>query len=182
MDYREHDKEIVFAGRFIKMKNIDSLIRAFQKFRDPNFKLVLIGDGPEKKNLENLVKSLNLEERIDFLPAMSQSDLYRRIAHCYVVVIPSWTDVSPNQAYECLSLGIPFLITKENYLNITADLPLTIEPGKIDDIAEKLNALLDEETYQKFNRALKQITISHPWERVVEEHLLVFRNVYHDRT
>ena len=66
-----------------------------------------------------MLSGTGIYERVVFLPTMSQSDLYYRIASSYVIVIPSWTDVSPNQAYECLALGIPFIITKEKILKKT---------------------------------------------------------------
>jgi glycosyltransferase involved in cell wall biosynthesis len=170
----DRDKEFVFAGRFIKMKNVDSLVRAFEKMTDPAFKLILIGEGPLEQHLRDEVARLHLHDRVEFLPTMNQSDLYRRIAHCYAVVIPSWTDVSPHQAYECLALGIPFLITKENYLSIHDQIPEMINPHSIDDIADKMNALTDENTYKQFVEKLQKIEFNHPWSYVVEEHLKVF--------
>ncbi len=176
-DFFERDKEIVFAGRFIKMKNIESLVRAFAKLEDKSFRLLLIGSGPLDADIRILTDALGLSASVEFLPTMSQSDLYYRIASCYLVVIPSWTDVSPNQVYECLALGIPFLISKENYLSISAQLPMQIDPGSVDDIAAKLNALLDPAAYRQFVGQEKSIAFDHPWDKVVEEHLKVFMNL-----
>lgn len=170
----DRDKEIVFAGRYIKMKNVESLIRAFVDFKDPTFKLILIGEGPQEKILRDLVHELNLSGRVTFLPLMSQAELYRRIAHCYLVVIPSWTDVSPHQAYECLALGIPFLMTKENYLSIHDQIPLMIDPTSVPDITEKLNSLLDEKTYTDFVQAERAISFHHSWSEVISQHLRIF--------
>jgi glycosyltransferase involved in cell wall biosynthesis len=173
----ERDKEIVFAGRFIKMKNIESLIDAFAKLNDKEFTLILIGGGPLESALKEQVKRMQLGDRVQFLPTMSQSDLYYRISNCYLVVIPSWTDVSPNQAYECLALGIPFLMSRENYLNIAPQIPLSVNPGSVDDIAEKLNMLLDEKTYTDYVKKLLAIDFHHSWDIVVQEHVKVFMNV-----
>lgn len=174
IDNVERDREIVFAGRFIKMKNVESLVQAFAKFQDHSFKLLLIGEGPLKPDLERLVTKLGLGERVEFMPPMSQSDLYRRIAHSYFVVIPSWTDISPNQAYECLSLGIPFLLTKENYLSINNQQFMKIDPASVADIASKMNQLLGRTEYLKFIGELRRITFDNPWSRVVGEHLKLF--------
>ena len=105
---------------------------------------------------------------------MSQKDLYRRITNCAYVVIPSWTDVSPHQAYECLVQGIPFLITKENYLSINEYDFLKIDPSSVDDIAEKMNSLLDPQKYTEFSEQLSEISFSHPWSQVLAEHLKIF--------
>jgi glycosyltransferase involved in cell wall biosynthesis len=174
----ERDKEIVFAGRFSKAKNVESLIRAFAKLTDLNFKLILIGDGPLKQNLEAVTKSLALENRVEFVLPLKQSDLYYRIAHCYLLVIPSWTDIAPQQVYECLALGIPFLITKENYLNIRNQIPRMIDPHNIDDIAKHLNELLDPNAYESYTDSLKQVNYEHSWDAVVGEHLKMFIHAY----
>lgn len=172
------DREIVFAGRFIKMKNVESLVEAFAKMKDESFRLLLIGDGPEKQNIEKKVWEMGIYERVDFIPPMSQSDLYKRIALSYLVVVPSWTDVSPHQAYECLSLGIPLLLTKENYLGLkTPNDWRTIDPKSVDDIADALNFLTDPATYKAFVEAQEKIKVHHTWDEVVGEHLKVFRNV-----
>jgi glycosyltransferase involved in cell wall biosynthesis len=175
--YVERDKEIVYAGRFTRAKNVLSLVDAFAKLNDHQFKLLLIGEGPEEKNIQEKVRERGLQNRVEFMQPMSQSDLYYRIAHCYLVVIPSWTDISPQQVYECLTLGIPFLISEENFLSINAELPLTIKPGIVDDIAQTLNSLLEPETYKQFVEKEKNISYHHPWEMVVEEHLKVFMNL-----
>lgn len=169
------DKEIVFAGRFIKMKNVETLVRAFAKLQDSEFKLLLIGDGPTEVELKTIVKELDIEERVEFIPKMSQQDLYRRIANSYLVVIPSWTDISPHQVYECLSLGIPFLLTQENYLTINSYDFIKIDPHSVDDIAEKMNKLLDPASYQTFTKSLQTIEYSHGWNNVVAEHLKSFK-------
>ena len=52
--------EIVFAGRLIIIKNIDSLIRAFARLRDTSFTLQIIGEGPEEESLRRLVSENNL--------------------------------------------------------------------------------------------------------------------------
>jgi glycosyltransferase involved in cell wall biosynthesis len=185
-EYVERDKEIVFAGRFIKMKNVESLVKAFAKVHDQSFKLILIGNGPTEPELRRLVSELGLAERVEFLPTMSQSDLYKRISHVHVVVIPSWTDVSPHQAYECLALGIPMLITKENYLSIASKFKTTIDPASIDDIVEKLNMLIDDKNaYARFVSEQKNIHFNHPWTRVIEEHIHLFmksQKYSHDRS
>jgi glycosyltransferase involved in cell wall biosynthesis len=95
------DKEIIYAGRFLPVKNVDSLVKAFAQMSDKSYKLVLIGEGQLEPSIRLLVNDLGIQKRVEFLPPMSQSDLYSRIARCHVVVIPSWTDVSPNQVYEC---------------------------------------------------------------------------------
>jgi glycosyltransferase involved in cell wall biosynthesis len=173
-NYHQRDKEIIFAGRFIKMKNVEALIAAFSKLNDPIFKLTLIGEGPTEPILRQMVTDLHLEDRVEFHPSMSQTELYRRIVNSYLFVIPSWTDISPNQVYECMSLGIPFLLTKENYLTINRQSFLKIDPTSVDDIALKMNQLLDPKEYAAFVESLSHLSFHHTWHDVVLEHMRLF--------
>lgn len=65
---KENDFIIGSVGRIAKEKSYDILIKAFKDLveKDKNIKLILVGDGPEKTNLENLTKELNLEKNIIF--------------------------------------------------------------------------------------------------------------------
>lgn len=169
------DHEIVFAGRFIKMKNIETLIEAFARLPDTSFNLVLIGEGPTESELRSLVTKLSLTSRVEFLPLMNQTDLYKRIMNSYLFVLPSWTDIAPHQIYECRALNIPFLLTRENYLPIAKQLPLTINPHSVDDVVEKITMLLDPMEYQRYSKALQHIQVSHSWDNVLVEHMKIFK-------
>ncbi|MDQ3014281.1 MAG: glycosyltransferase family 4 protein [bacterium] len=173
-EYTNRDKEIVFAGRFIKMKNAESVIKAFAKIKDQSFKLLLIGEGPTEPELRTLVKEHELGTRVEFHRPMSQTELYRRIANCYYVILPSWTDISPNQIYECLALSIPFLVTQENYLSINKHNFLKVDPSSVDDIAEKMNNLLDQKQYEAFVQSLQKLEFNHTWTHVVMQHMKIF--------
>ncbi|MCG2694877.1 glycosyltransferase, partial [Candidatus Parcubacteria bacterium] len=169
--------EIVFAGRLIVMKNIENLLKGFKKADLKNNKLVIIGDGPQKEKLIKLANDLDLNDKVDFLPSLAQKDLYKRIINCKYFVFASWTDISPNQFYENISLKIPTLMTKENYLSVYDQIPLMIDPNSSEDIADKMNYLDNEENYQKFADDFSKIQFQNSWDDVLNEHLKVFEMV-----
>lgn len=55
---------IIHIGRFSKVKRHDILINAFSKIKNKDIKLILVGEGEERKNIEVLIKKLNLEEKV----------------------------------------------------------------------------------------------------------------------
>ena len=57
---------ILSAGRLVKQKNFETLIRGFSIFSKdyPNYKLIILGDGPEKEKLKQLIKNLNCNKKI----------------------------------------------------------------------------------------------------------------------
>ena len=168
------NKEIVFFGRFIGMKNVLSIVHAFAEFDNSEFRLLLIGNGPQEDRIRNLVRKLDLEDKVEILPTMYGEDLWRRIINCYYFIQASWTDISPNQVYECLQLKIPVLLTKENYLPLDTSDWLKIDPASVEDIIDKMNYLNDNKNYQDFVEVQQNYNFKHSWDDVLEEHLELF--------
>ena len=167
--------EIVYMGRFVVMKNVESLVRAFAKAKLSNaFTLLLIGDGPQKAALQHLVQKLGVEARVTIMPSMQQHELYHRVRNCRASVLPSWTDISPNTVFEALAIGLPTIVTRENYLSIHDALPEMIDPSSIDDIASKLEMLGDYDRYKVFADAFKAISFSYGWDEATRDHLAIF--------
>ncbi len=63
---KEHGEVIIGSlGRLDKIKGYDNLIKAFSRLENTSAKLFIWGEGQERKNLEGLVKSLGLEEKVE---------------------------------------------------------------------------------------------------------------------
>lgn len=173
----EANKEILFAGRLNAKNNVSSAIKAFAKADLPGFSFTVIGDGPEKENLVALANSLMLGDRVSFAGTLPQQELFDRVKDCYFIILPSWTDISPNTAYEALAIGVPFLVTQETYLSIRDQIPLTFDPASVDDIAEKMEHLASAENYAEYSRQLSKIELDYFLEDFFEDHLSLFDKV-----
>ena len=170
--------EFVYWGRFIVMKNLGSLIRAFAQARLPEgYTLALIGDGPRQGELEQLVKDLGFEKRVIFERSLLRDQVLQRIKDSHAFVLPSWTDISPNQVAEALALGLPGLVTGENYLSISGRLPETLDPHSVEDIATKLEKLADDGYYRDYVKKWRAISFSHDWNAVYREHKYLFEKI-----
>jgi glycosyltransferase involved in cell wall biosynthesis len=82
---------ILCVARFTKQKNLGTLVRAFhevyQKHRD--IELVIIGEGPEKDNLLDLIRELDLEQKVFLRDLMSQEILNEYYNKSVMVILPS---------------------------------------------------------------------------------------------
>lgn len=169
--------EFVFWGRFIVMKNLSTLVRAFGKAEISDaFTLILIGDGPRKDEIVSLTRELGLEKRITFLPAMPMREVLERVKDARAFILPSWTDISPNQVYESVALGLPALVTKENYLSIRDQLPDTFDPHSIDVLASKIEMLADDARYSAFVAKFKGISFTQSWDDVILAHERILKS------
>ncbi len=79
---KKNNKKIISAGRLIKEKNFDLVIVKFAELlkHDNLLTLEIIGSGPEKLNLISLCKSLEIEEKVNFIPHSSQVELFKKMA------------------------------------------------------------------------------------------------------
>ena len=69
------------AARLVRQKSIDFLIKSFSEYNkkfNPKSKLLIAGKGPLKKELEELVASLNLKKSVKFLGFQSDIDTFYR--------------------------------------------------------------------------------------------------------
>lgn len=93
---------IVSIGRLASVKRFDRLIAAFSKARLSDARLTILGEGPEKAKLQELVKSLNLEEQILF---PGYGDSRALLAACDVCVAPTQGEAFGLVALEAYQQG-----------------------------------------------------------------------------
>ena len=90
-DNRRESKTILFVGRVVEKKGLRFLIEAMPAIleKHPDAKLRVAGDGQELTVIKNLAKSLGVDERIQFLGALSNESLSGLYQTSDVVVFPS---------------------------------------------------------------------------------------------
>lgn len=167
-------KEIIFAGRFIKLKNIENLIRAFSQLKTDK-ELIIIGNGPEKQSLENLSKNY---PNIKIEGQLEPSRLKARVASCYAFVLPSVSELSPNAALEALSLGKFVILTKHN--GLAPELQncfYLIDPLSVADIKRGLEFCLNQDNYRLYLHKIRECDLSHSLDDLVREHLDLFNSL-----
>ena len=85
----EDTKVFLILGRIAKEKSMDVSIRGFAKYRETypneNIKLLVVGEGPQRAELEQLAKDLKIDDITDFIGAVPASEVpfYYRLADLY---------------------------------------------------------------------------------------------------
>ncbi len=109
-----HDKysaKFIFltVGRLVAVKNIALQIKALAELKDEQVVLLVVGDGPEKNNLEKLVQDLNLEQQVFFLGWQEQLADYYRTSDC--LLLTSFSEGFPLVISEALVYNLPIVMT-----------------------------------------------------------------------
>ena len=107
----DDDLLVGYIGRFAPIKRIDRLILAFQKVieRIPKAKLVIAGGGELKSEMEEMVSSLNLQDKIFFLGV--QDDVEKIYSGVNMVALSSDNEGTPAVLIEALAYGKPVVST-----------------------------------------------------------------------
>jgi glycosyltransferase involved in cell wall biosynthesis len=154
------ERFLLFAGSLVKVKNIDGLIKALSSSED-NFKLALVGEGPERPRIEKLARKLGLQDRVVLLGQKSHKETLSLMKSCDVFVLPSKSEAFSNVAVEALALGKPVIATKVGVLPEIESKNLYL----VDDVQE-INQLLKDGIEPKHdNRVLKKYST----DRIIKE-------------
>jgi glycosyltransferase involved in cell wall biosynthesis len=150
----EFDDYIVFIGRLVFYKNVNFLINAFIHVLEkiPNAKLVIIGDGPLKGELSDLVTKNHLEKNIIFIGFNDGDTKYELLAKSTALVQPSLAEGSSMVAIEAFALGKPVLMSNlkcSNELIVNGINGFTIPPNDQKQWSEKIVMLLTDKSKSK---------------------------------
>lgn len=101
---------IISIGRLSEEKGFDVLIKAFRNIDKDKYKLYLIGEGNEKKNILTLIKNYNLKNNIKILGF--KKNVYPYLKKSDLLINPSYFEGFPNVVIEALSCAIPVICSK----------------------------------------------------------------------
>ncbi|HEY3422456.1 MAG TPA: glycosyltransferase family 4 protein, partial [Methanocellaceae archaeon] len=137
--------DVAFAGRLIKDKHVDVLIRACaEASKTRPLKLIVIGDGPERKSLETLTSELHMEDSVAFTGLVEEGSLIASIKGAKTFVLPSTREGFSITTLEALACGVP-VITVNGEKNSAQELVEHRVTGLIVGLSEKelAKAILD---------------------------------------
>lgn len=97
----------LFVGRLVYEKNVKMLIDAFSKLNYNNKKLILVGEGEQRDELERQVKSMSLSEKVTFTGKTNNPEKYYKQAD--FLVVPSSYESFGQVIIEALSSGVPVI-------------------------------------------------------------------------
>jgi glycosyltransferase involved in cell wall biosynthesis len=106
---------VVYCGRLAAHhKGLDILLNGFALFnrKYPDARLMLIGDGREKKALKELSGLLGIEASVTFMGSVFGTDKNRILQECDVFAHPSRTDGLPATIVEACALGLPCVVSE----------------------------------------------------------------------
>lgn len=104
--------ELIFVGGLVPRKACDLALRAAVPYlRNDAAHFTVVGDGPERARLEGLVKSLGIENAVEFCGWVSHDEVLKRMRASDVFVFPSVRDNGAGVVFEALGCGAVPVVT-----------------------------------------------------------------------
>lgn len=104
----------LYVGRFAPEKGLDRLLEAFARYVEAGgvWSLVMVGDGPQRKELEQQSAALGLSNRVQFagLKNTRETTVYYAFASCFV--LPSVREPWGLVVNEAMASGLPVLVSE----------------------------------------------------------------------
>lgn len=99
------EKIILNVGRLVPEKGQQYLLQAFARLQGDDWKLVILGDGPLRDNLETQIINLNLSDKVEMLGAVTDIDEW--LAKASIFAFSSVSEGFPNALVEAMAAGLP---------------------------------------------------------------------------
>jgi glycosyltransferase involved in cell wall biosynthesis len=157
---------LLYVGRLVKEKDLDDLVIASTVLQEKgySFKLVLVGDGPQKKSLKKKLP------RAIFTGFLSQEKLAEWYASSDLFVFPSTTETYGNVIAEAFASGIPAVVVNkggvtENLINGVNGLIARAKSPR--DFAEKVEYFLkNRSAFKRMGEAARHSIENKNWSSV----------------
>ncbi|MEJ7623206.1 MAG: glycosyltransferase family 4 protein [Pyrinomonadaceae bacterium] len=140
---------LLFSSRLMPAKGLLDVINGCKILRERNreFSLIVLGDGPQRAEAENLVRSAGLERHVRFTGYLTEVEASAYHVQAALFIFPSYHDEGlPMVLLKSLSAGLPIITTRiraaADYLT-EPDNCLWVDPKSPVDVAEKIQTLLD---------------------------------------
>jgi len=165
--------DIFFAGRLVKEKNVDLLVRSVEIIKRglPGIRVFIVGEGPEMGKLRNLVQQCDLDNNISFLGVIPDSDtLISLMKSSKLFASPSIREGFGMAAAEALACGLPL---------VTCNAP----ENAVKDLIDEKTGIISNRTPEAFAGAIlevlmrrdemtldcKNLARRYDWEKIVAE-------------
>jgi len=156
------ERLIIHVSNFRKVKRVDDVIKVFASiYEEVNAKLLLIGDGPERYNIELLCRSLGCFEDVHFYGKNSSIEPLLKMGDLFL--LPSKTESFGLAALEAMAARVPVISTNAGGLSEVNEHGVSgflSNVGDVQDMAKHATYILnsDERLDQFKKQAYEQAT------------------------
>ena len=148
INFKDKENFISFVGRLDREKNVIALLEIFKESKIPtDWKLQIIGDGSERKNLEQFVEKNQLQERIIFYGTKTSEEILKLLRRSKIFGFTSLKEALPTVLLEAMFCSNAIISYNCNY-------------GPSDIVKNNSGFLIDVNNKEDFIQKLEMLTNS----------------------
>jgi glycosyltransferase involved in cell wall biosynthesis len=165
---------ILSVAELIELKNIDKVIKALGKLTSKHsIRYTIIGAGPERSNLEELVQAQNLNEFVTFIDRVPHHMIAEEMYKHDIFIMPSFFETFGRVYFEAMAMGIPIICAKNSGIfGIFKDREegISVDHNDIEQIAQELEFLItNTEERVKMGMKGKDLVANYTWENIAKD-------------
>jgi glycosyltransferase involved in cell wall biosynthesis len=176
---------IGYIGRLLQAKGLHILIDALSQIKNENWRLLVVGDGPERAANEHRLAELGLQNRCEFTGAIPYSETPAYFQKLDVLVVPTITTKTIREQFgrvlvEAMACKVPVIGSTCGAIpEVIADAGIVIEENNPTELALQLQRLINDQILrERLATAGRQRVEKHyTWERVAEQIYSVYLQV-----
>lgn len=173
----DDEKLIVHTSNFREVKRVDDVIKIFAKIEKKiPARLLLVGDGPERSNMELLCRELNVCDHVRFLGKLEVVEEVLSVADLFIM--PSEKESFGLAALEAMACQVPLISTNVGgipELNVQGITGFLSNVGDIEEMAKNSLYILSDDNLTTF----KQNALNRALEFDITAILPKYENFYH---
>lgn len=167
-----NEKILLFVGWLRPVKGVRYLIESMSiiKQRYRNIRLLIVGDGKDRQNLEELAKKLNLARCISFTGQVPNETVAEYMAASDLFILPSLSEGFPVTASEAMASGLPIVATRVRGMPDIVredENGFLVESKNPEQIAERVLLLLgDDGLRERISKSNREQAKQYSWQSV----------------
>ena len=177
-------KVILSVSNLKKTKGNDFNIKAVSELipDHPSLMYLVIGDGPYRNSLEDLTKSLKMENYVMFLGQLKHKKVMDYMQRCDIFSLPSWQEGFGVVYLEAMAHGKPVIACKGEGIDgviIHEKTGLLVKPNSVSDLVKNLSKVLNQPEWARKigNNAYKKVVPEFSWIESAKSLLSIYEEV-----
>ncbi len=172
----------VSIGNLRWQKDYLTLIKAFKLFiaTNPKAKLLIFGEGPERKMLENKIKDLKMEKNVFLKGYCNHKEIANTLSKSYLYIQSSISEGLPKSILEGVSAGCPIVSTNVGSCKEIADkFGISVEPNNSEALSRAIIKLfLKTDLWEFYHQKCIKKRVNFGWEKLVEKVSHFYEEIY----
>jgi glycosyltransferase involved in cell wall biosynthesis len=134
---------VVYVGRLSRQKGVDTLLDVAARLRTPGVRVLLVGDGPERRSLERAIRRRGLDDRVRITGFVPHHEIPAVLQHADVLCLPSRYEELGSVLLEAMRAGLPIVASRTGGIpDAVGPAARLVRPEDVLGFAAAIDALL----------------------------------------